>query len=194
MGTTGSSATGTVNTSLPFILSRVREHTTIPLAVGFGVATREHFNIVSDAGADGVVIGSRLVSIIKDSPEGEITQRVERYCREICMKGEPIRVRSLPAPQPQSPSPLPVTSAPATSSVTLPMRFGQFGGQYVPEVLFECLVELEEAHKAAIADPKFWAEFESYYGYMNRPSKLYYAEKLTEEGGGAGIWLKREDL
>jgi len=70
-----------------------------------------------------------------------------------------------------------MTSAP-TTSITLPMRFGQFGGQYVPEVLFECLAELEEAHKAAIADPEFWTEFESYYGYMNRPSKLYYAEKI----------------
>jgi tryptophan synthase len=193
MGTTGSSATGTVNTSLPSILSRVREHTTLPLAVGFGVATREHFNFVSDTGADGVVIGSRLVSIIKESPKGEITQHVERYCREICMKGEPARPRPPPAPAPQKQASPLMTNAPTTSS-TLPMRFGQYGGQYVPELLFECLVELEQAHNAAIADPEFWTEFESYYGYMNRPSKLYYAEMLTKEGGGAGIWLKREDL
>lgn len=197
MGTTGSSTTGIVNTTLPSLLSRVREHTAVPLAVGFGVATREHFNIVSDAGADGVVIGSRLVSIIKESPEGEIAQRVESYCREICMKGEPTRLRTPAALQPaHSPLPAPASAAGAlpTTSITLPMRFGQFGGQYVPEVLFECLAELEEAHKAATADPEFWKEFESYYGYMNRPSKLYYAENLTKEGGGAGIWLKREDL
>jgi tryptophan synthase len=196
MDTTGSSIAGTINTSLPSILSRVREHTTLPLAVGFGVATREHFNIVSDAGADGVVIGSRLVSIIKESPEGEIVQRVESYCRGICMKDESTRLRSPPAPQLLSP-PLPASAssinAAATASI-LPMRFGHFGGQYVPEVLFECLVELEEAHKVAITDPEFWKEFECYYGYMNRPSKLYYAENLTKEGGGAGIWLKREDL
>jgi tryptophan synthase len=55
-------------------------------------------------------------------------------------------------------------------------------------------VELEEAHKSATGDPEFWKEFESYYGYMNRPSNLHLAEKLTKQGGGAKIWLKREDL
>jgi tryptophan synthase len=77
---------------------------------------------------------------------------------------------------------------------SLPARFGQFGGQYVPEALVDCLVELEEAHKVASADPEFWKEFESFYGYMNRPSKLYFAERLTEHAGGAKIWFKREDL
>jgi tryptophan synthase len=74
------------------------------------------------------------------------------------------------------------------------MRFGEFGGRYVPETLFSCLLELEELYKNAIADPDFWKEFESHYGFMNRPSKLYYAEKLTAHAGGAGIWFKREDL
>jgi tryptophan synthase len=195
MGTTGSSITGTVNASLPHVLSRVREYTTVALAVGFGVATREHFNIVADAGADGVVIGSRLVSIIKASPKGEIPQRVENYCTEISGKGEPARLRSSPMPQP-TPS-APSVSTPdvvKTTLAPLPMYFGQFGGQYVSEVLFECLAELEEAEKTAIADPEFWKEFESYYGYMNRPSRLFYAENLTKKAGGAGIWLKREDL
>ncbi len=45
-----------------------------------------------------------------------------------------------------------------------------------------------------MADPEFWKEFESYFGYMNRPSKLYFAEQLTNHAGGAKIWLKREDL
>jgi tryptophan synthase len=78
--------------------------------------------------------------------------------------------------------------------VDLPHKFGQFGGQYVPEALFDCLTELEAAHKAAVEDPSFWKEFESLFGYMNRPSNLYFAEKLTEKAGGAKIWLKREDL
>ena len=80
------------------------------------------------------------------------------------------------------------------NTTTLPHRFGQFGGQYVPESLFDCLVELEEAHKSAMNDPGFWKEWESLYGYMNRPSNLYKAAKLTEHAGGATIWLKREDL
>ena len=56
------------------------------------------------------------------------------------------------------------------------------------------LVELEEAHKNAMADPEFWKELRSFYPYMNRPSNLYKAERLTEHAGGATIWLKREDL
>jgi tryptophan synthase len=76
----------------------------------------------------------------------------------------------------------------------MPARFGEFGGQYVPEALFDCLAELEAAHQSASADPSFWKEFESYYGYINRPSELYEATRLTELAGGAKIWFKREDL
>ena len=54
MGTTGSSDTGKLNSALPDIIARVREYATVPLAVGFGVATREHFDHVAGAGADGV--------------------------------------------------------------------------------------------------------------------------------------------
>lgn len=187
-----------MNTALPDIIARVKEYTAIPLAVGFGVATRDHFNTVFDAGADGVVIGSRLVNIIKDAPKGEIPQRVEAYCREISLKGQPLRVRS-PLTKPVAPSVHAGTKDPLAAkiplgSTVLPMRFGQFGGQYVPEALFDCLIELEEAHKSAMADPTFQAELQSYYGYMNRPSGLYLAEQLTKHAGGAKIWLKREDL
>ena len=76
----------------------------------------------------------------------------------------------------------------------LPARFGEFGGQYVPESLFDCLIELEQAFVTAINDPAFWTEFRSYYPYMNRPSSLQLADRLTEHCGGATIWLKREDL
>lgn len=77
MGTTGSSVTGNVNSALPDIIARVRQYATVPLAVGFGVATREHFELVANSGADGVVIGSRLVTIIKTSPPEQIAQKVE---------------------------------------------------------------------------------------------------------------------
>ncbi|CAL1705252.1 unnamed protein product [Somion occarium] len=199
MGTTGSSVSGTVNTALPDIIARVRQYATVPLAVGFGVATREHFEHVANAGADGVVIGSRLVAIIKTSSPDQIIPKVEAYCLEISRKGEPFHS----APIQGSSSSQPVTNVnrdapPAVhtiaDSTVLPPRFGQFGGQYVPESLFDCLVELEEAHKSAMADPEFWKEFRGLYGYMNRPSNLYKAEKLTEHAGGATIWLKREDL
>ncbi|KNZ80375.1 Tryptophan synthase, partial [Termitomyces sp. J132] len=194
MGTTGSSATGTVNTELPDIIARVRDFATVPLAVGFGVATRDHVNTVFDAGADGVVIGSRLIQVLKTSVSGEAAKNVEVFCRECSGKGEPSRIRSSPAKI----SPSVTLSAPVSESTSnlpdLPTRFGQFGGQYVPEALIDCLAELEEAHKSAIADPDFWKEFRSHFEYINRPSQLYHAENLTKEAGGAKIWLKREDL
>jgi tryptophan synthase len=197
MGTTGSSAKVAINAALPEIISRVKEYATVPVAVGFGVATRDHFDAVSDAGADGVVIGSRLVSILQAAPKDQIAQLVQAFCQEISLKGMPLRVRS--PSKSTTPSDYPYRKEFLTAKVPsglaiLPMRFGQFGGQYVPEALFDCLVELEEAHKSAIADPAFWKEFESFYGYMNRPSKLYFAESLTKHAGGAKIWLKREDL
>ncbi|TFK42355.1 bifunctional tryptophan synthase TRP1 [Crucibulum laeve] len=199
MGTTGSSEKGSINNALPDIIARVREYATVPLAVGFGVATREHFNTVADAGADGVVIGSRLVSVIKNAPQGEIPKHVEAYCHEISHPDKPPRVRSPPAPRLSTPNlnesknGAPIISTASEPSV-LPARFGQFGGQYVPEALVDCLAELEAAHKSAMADPEFWKEFRSEYGYMNRPSQFYFAKNLTEDAGGAKIWLKREDL
>lgn len=191
MGTTGSSAHTAINKLLPEILGRIRGCTDIPLAVGFGVATREHFEIVQNAGADGVVIGSRIVSVIKDSPANEVVKNVQSFCQSI----RPLNQRpQMTAPDRTSSSATPVNITPNATVTDLPHRFGQFGGQYVPEALFDCLVELEAAHKAATEDPSFWKEFESLYGYMNRPSNLYFAEKLTEKAGGAKIWLKREDL
>jgi tryptophan synthase len=196
MGVTGSSEKIAMNKILPEIVSRVREHATVPIAVGFGVATREHFNAVVDAGADGVVVGSRLVSVIRDSPRGDVAKNVEAYCLELCQKGQPARLRSPPAAS-STPNTNPTHFEPQATSDhedVLPARFGQFGGQYAPESLVAGLVELEQAHKSAMADPAFLKEFQSYYGYMNRPSKFYLAENLTQDAGGAKIWLKREDL
>ncbi|SMQ46144.1 unnamed protein product [Zymoseptoria tritici ST99CH_1A5] len=83
----------------------------------------------------------------------------------------------------------------------MPSRFGQFGGQYVPESLMDCLAQLEQGFHDAINDPKFWEEFRSYYPYMSRPSSLHKASRLTDslrkdskQGLGANIYLKREDL
>ncbi len=76
----------------------------------------------------------------------------------------------------------------------VPSRFGEFGGQYVPESLMDCLAELEAGFNQARDDPKFWEEYRTYYPYMGRPGQLHLAERLTEHAGGANIWLKREDL
>ncbi|MEF3308244.1 tryptophan synthase subunit beta [Paenibacillus sp. GYB004] len=74
-------------------------------------------------------------------------------------------------------------------------RFGTFGGRYVPETLMNALIELEEAYRYYSQDPDFIKEVQTLLNeYAGRPSRLYYAERLTEHLGGAKIYLKREDL
>ena len=74
-------------------------------------------------------------------------------------------------------------------------RFGDYGGQYVPETLMPLVHELTAAYEAAKADPAFQAELSGYLThYVGRPSPLYFAERLTEHFGGARIYLKREEL
>lgn len=74
-------------------------------------------------------------------------------------------------------------------------RFGVHGGQYIPETLMNAVIELEKAYNHYKNDPEFNRELtELFNEYANRPSRLYYAEKLTKTLGGAKIYLKREDL
>ncbi len=74
-------------------------------------------------------------------------------------------------------------------------RFGIHGGQYIPETLMNAVIELEEAYKHYKDDPEFNHELTDLYNnYANRPSLLYYAKNMTEDLGGAKIYLKREDL
>ena len=74
-------------------------------------------------------------------------------------------------------------------------RFGVHGGQYVPETLMNAIIELEEAYNHYKADPDFQRELTQLLNsYAGRPSRLYYAEKMTRDLGGAKIYLKREDL
>ena len=74
-------------------------------------------------------------------------------------------------------------------------RYGIHGGQYLPETLMNAVIELEQAYEQYKKDPSFLSELQALYvEYANRPSLLYYAEKMTEDLGGAKIYLKREDL
>ncbi len=74
-------------------------------------------------------------------------------------------------------------------------HFGQFGGRYVAETLMPLILELEQAYIAAKADPSFQAELDDLLKhYVGRPSPLYFAPRLTEELGGAKIYLKRDEL
>ena len=74
-------------------------------------------------------------------------------------------------------------------------RFGIHGGQYIPETLMNAVIELEEAYDFYKQDPAFNRELtQLFQDYAGRPSRLYYAEKMTRDLGGAKIYLKREDL
>ncbi|CAO1624509.1 unnamed protein product [Sympodiomycopsis kandeliae] len=213
MGVTGVSSS--VNEALPDLLNRLRAVTNAYLAVGFGVATREHFVQVGEH-ADGVVIGSKLVAVLRDAPASTAARAEagETYCAEITGKKtggiqrkQPLRIKDAidqpdSIPQPKLDGvvngdrpPVPGFDAvPDEKGILRPPRFGKFGGQYVPEALYDCHAELERAYLDALNDPEFWKEFESYYEYIGRPSELYHATRLTEHAGGATIWFKREDL
>jgi len=74
-------------------------------------------------------------------------------------------------------------------------RFGIHGGQYIPETLMNAVIELEKAYEYYKNDAQFMAEFEDLLkNYAGRPSLLYYAQHMTEDLGGAKIYIKREDL
>jgi tryptophan synthase beta chain len=91
-----------------------------------------------------------------------------------------------------------------TASLTSPMvspvnakagRFGLYGGRYVPETLMAALEELEQAYAMADADPAFHVELNGLlHHYCGRPTPLYFAKRMSEQLGGAKIYLKREDL
>ena len=74
-------------------------------------------------------------------------------------------------------------------------RFGVHGGQYIPETLMNAIIELEEAYNHYKNDAQFQKELSDLFqNYTGRPSLLYYAQHLTQQLGGAKIYLKREDL
>ncbi len=74
-------------------------------------------------------------------------------------------------------------------------KFGIHGGQFIPETLMSAVAELEEAYEHYKNDPQFMSELDQLLKeYCGRPSRLYFAEKMTKDLGGAKIYLKREDL
>ncbi|EAW14172.1 tryptophan synthase TRP5 [Aspergillus clavatus NRRL 1] len=221
MGVTG--ATGKLSSNLPELLKRVHQWSgNVPAALGFGVSTREHFLDVQEL-AEGVVIGSQIITTLAQAPAGQAAKQAEEYLssvtgrrRERDAQGALTHeinvleaVEKVQTPAVSQPTDV-ITDADTPAGPGLadqiealngagnpaaqPSRFGEFGGQYVPESLMDCLAELERGFQQALNDPKFWEEFRSYYPYMGRPSSMHLANRLTEHVGGANIWLKREDL
>lgn len=73
--------------------------------------------------------------------------------------------------------------------------YGEFGGQFVPETLMNAVIELDRAYSRLSKDPDFLREVDDLnHRYTNRPSPLYYADRMTKDLGGAKIYIKREDL
>jgi tryptophan synthase beta chain len=89
-----------------------------------------------------------------------------------------------------------ITTLPPLSSVPDALgHFGPYGGTFVPETLVSALQQLTAEYTKASKDSAFIAEFESYlHDYVGRPSRFYFARRLTEAWGGAKVYLKREDL
>ncbi|KAJ1885942.1 hypothetical protein LPJ66_009876, partial [Kickxella alabastrina] len=189
-GVTGARAS--MDSGLPTLLARIQKHTALPLAVGFGVSTHEHFTDVG-AMAEGVVIGSQLITTMRMAAPGTAAQAARAYAETVSGRsgsGTTLRAQPLGARVLQ-----PAQASSNTSSLTLiPDRFGDFGGQYIPEALHDCMAELEQAYVQCKNDPAFWEEVRSFYSFMGRPSPLHAAERLTAAWGGARIFLKREDL
>ncbi|KAF1345434.1 tryptophan synthase-like protein [Delphinella strobiligena] len=220
MGVTG--AGGSMNTQLPDLLDRVHSYSNgVPAAVGFGISTRDHYLSVGSI-AEGVVIGSQIITTLAEAEAGTGAKAVEDYLDTITERREVIKSQTREvgiietvdaAKEPENVTVDGVvrdkdvpdcvgladqlealnTDGPMESHL-IPARFGEFGGQYVPESLMDCLRELESGFNDAVNDPKFWEEYRSYYEWMGRPGHLHLADRLTEHAGGANIWLKREDL
>ncbi|KAI9666915.1 MAG: tryptophan synthetase [Alyxoria varia] len=220
MGTTG--AAKKLDTGLDNLLDRVHRYSHgKPAAVGFGVSTREHFLSVQSI-AQGVVIGSQIINAIEAAGPGQGAKAVKEFCqyvsgsdsqqngtsREVDAKesymnangSERVTVDEVitNGDVPNEPGLADQFDALNTNGdadpSAVPSRFGEFGGQYLPESLMDCMVELEAGFNEAKNDPQFWEEFRSYYPYMGRPSQFHLVDRLTEHAGGANIWLKREDL
>ncbi|CAH2355291.1 tryptophan synthase [[Candida] railenensis] len=195
MGTTG--ATTSVTDNITDLCTRVRKFVgkDTPLAVGFGVSTREHFLMVGKS-ADGVVIGSKIINLLGESAPGERGEVTKNYVKSILGEYQPTTTPKTFTRPVTSTSSIESSSAQTDFNEVhkFSPRFGEFGGQYVPEALHTCLAELERAYESAVADPAFWEEFRALYSYIGRPSSLHKADRLTEYAGGAQIWLKREDL
>ncbi|CAO3667247.1 unnamed protein product [Umbelopsis ramanniana] len=198
MGVTGSSSE--VSSNLPSMIARIRKYTDAPLAVGFGVTTRDHFTTVGEH-ADGVVIGSKIITLLREATPGTGAQLVQQYAAEVSGRKD-IELDTVADDTTDAPEITDIagkgivvpTEDTANGFYAMPTRYGEFGGAYVPESLVDCLTQLEKAYIEAKHDPEFIKEFESYYDYISRPSQLQLAARLTEDAGGARIWLKREDL
>jgi tryptophan synthase len=171
-------------------IKRVRSKTELPLAVGFGISSPEMVNGVANM-ADGVVVGSAILNAVDKVGDGASTEDKAEAVRKIVSHLVTGLKQDGAANQATKLGQVPKEWATENPK----SRFGEFGGQYIPETLSLAFEEIEEAYDAIKDDPDFQAELARYRkDFVGGPTPLHKAERLTELAGGATIWLKREDL
>ena len=175
-------------------IGRVRSQTDLPLAVGFGISTPAMVSSVANIG-DGVVVGSAILKAVQKAGPSteERVSAVKKIVSELsagCKQGNaPENQAKILGRKPED------DVADEIAKLNLNKRFGNFGGQFIPETLSEAFREIEEEYAKIKNDPDFLAELEVYRkDFVGGPTPLHKADRLTEMCGGATIWLKREDL
>merc|ERR1711906_51020 len=176
------------------LIARVRSHTDLPLAVGFGISDRSMVQHVADL-ADGVVVGSAILKAVQQA-ENTTTEQVAAVKSIVadlsagCKQGSNASNQAtILGRKPQD------EVADEIAKLSLKSRFGEFGGQFIPETLAEAFREIEEEYAKTKDDPEFLAELQVYRkDFVGGPTPLHKADRLTAHCGGATIWLKREDL
>lgn len=171
----------------------MRKYTKLPLAVGFGISTREHVVDVAKI-ADGAVVGSAIILAAEkpsdDASSEERAASVKALVSELTLgkfefdANDKVEIGDV--------SPV-VTDFGGENKENF--GYGKYGGRYIPETLVKAHEELFVAWKEAWADPEYHKELARLRkDYVGGPTPLWLCERLTEQCGGARIWLKREDL
>jgi tryptophan synthase len=188
-GVTG--ARDTLPDDLEEFITRVRSHTDLPLAVGFGISNPDMVQGVADI-SDGVVVGSAILKAMDAAGESATTEeRAEAVRKSVAHLVTGVKQGAGAKNQATASGQVPKESTADGSNA----RFGRFGGQYIPETLSVAFAEIEEAYNKIKDDPEFKAELaELRRDFVGGPTPLHKADRLTELAGGATIWLKREDL
>jgi len=187
-GVTGARAS--LPPDLDDFIKRVRSKTELPLAVGFGISSPEMVNGVANM-ADGVVVGSAILNAVDKLGENASTEEKAEAVRKIVSH----LVTGLKQSDAQNQATKLGQVPKEWATVNSKSRFGEFGGQYIPETLSVAFEEIEEAYEKIKDEPDFVAELDRYRrDFVGGPTPLHKAERLTELAGGANIWLKREDL
>mmetsp|Transcript_15948 Transcript_15948/g.34925 ORF Transcript_15948/g.34925 Transcript_15948/m.34925 type:complete len:699 (-) Transcript_15948:133-2229(-) len=165
------------------MLQEVGKGKDIPVAVGFGVSTREHVVNIGKY-ADGVVVGSKIVKALGEGGISAMKALVLELSGGPLANGAALE----PAAKKQR------TSGGSTSESSI-WNFGTYGGRYIPETLMAAHEELSKAWELMKVDKTFIADVKRLRAeFVGGPTPLYHAKNLTKLLGGAQLWFKREEL